>query len=155
MRLPLILGAVLSLFVAAAPALAQSPGAVGLWLVAKKDGAVEVYPCGAQLCGRLVWLKEPLDTEGSPKRDHRNDDERLKSRPICGLELMTGFTQESPTEWTGGRIYSPDDGNTYRAQMKLDGPDRLSLRGYVGIPLLGRSEIWTRLPPDAPRCKLP
>ena len=50
----------------------------------------------------------------------------------------------STTKWEDGWIYDPDSGSTYTAEMHLEGPDTLKLRGYLGISLLGQTQVWTR-----------
>lgn len=124
----------------------------GLWLVEAKDGIVEIYPCGEAVCGSLVWLKVPRRPDGSIKRDDKNPKAELRSRLLCGLELMTGFKLDDPNHWTDGRIYSPDEGDTYSGKMTLTDADTLRLRGFVGISLFGKSQTWTRVPADSPRC---
>jgi uncharacterized protein (DUF2147 family) len=53
----------------------------------------------------------------------------------------------------GGAIYDPVSGNTYACQLRLDGPHRLELRGYVGIPLLGRTTTWLRVGDEGQACR--
>ena len=55
---------------------------------------------------------------------------------------------ESGESWSGGRIYDPTSGRQYRAAASLDGRDRLQVRGYLGIRLLGRTTVWTRVQPS-------
>jgi uncharacterized protein (DUF2147 family) len=57
---------------------------------------------------------------------------------------MDGFTFSGGTTWDKGRIYDPESGKTYKSKMTLAAPNRLEIRGYVGIPLFGRSTTWTR-----------
>src|SRR3954462_13844046 len=92
---------------------AQQPAGAGLWLVSDKKGVIEIYPCGPALCGRIVWMDEPLRPDGSIKRDDHNSDAALRARTICGLPIMTGFKQTAANEWEDGRIYDPTDGSTY------------------------------------------
>ena len=61
---------------------------------------------------------------------------------------------EVPGRWRDGTIYDPASGRTYSAEARLDGPDRLLLRGYIGIPLIGRTATWTRAQP-AEDCGVP
>jgi uncharacterized protein (DUF2147 family) len=70
----------------------------------------------------------------------------LKDQPILGLTLMTSMRHEgSSNEYTGGRLFDPDSGNTYKGKMTLiDNGMKLNVRGYIGIPLLGRSQTWSR-----------
>ena len=68
----------------------------------------------------------------------------LKSRPILGLWVLEGFTAVGDSTWGKGTCYDPKSGNAYRGKIYLLAPDRLELRGYIGIPLFGRSSVWTR-----------
>jgi uncharacterized protein (DUF2147 family) len=121
------------------------PNVTGPWLVADKRAIIEIYPCGPDMCGRIAWMDEPLRPDGSVKRDEHNSDPALRSRTICGLPIMTGFKPAGPGEWEEGRIYDPTDGSTWHAEMRLDHANTLRLRGYVLLPLLGQSQIWTRV----------
>jgi uncharacterized protein (DUF2147 family) len=68
----------------------------------------------------------------------------LKGAPVIGLVILTGL-KESGDEFVGGQILDPDSGNVYRSKVQLiDGGRKLSVRGYIGVPVLGRSQIWER-----------
>lgn len=129
----------------AAPALAQEPAEVGTWLTEKGDAHIQIAPCGEALCGKIVWLKTPLDDDGKEKLDKHNPDESLRHRPIIGLTLITGFVKNSDGMWEQGRIYDAGSGDTYKSTMYLEDADKLKLRGYIGIPLFGRSQTWSRV----------
>ena len=88
-------------------------------------------------------------------RDRYNPDPLLRARPIVGLQVVTGFTREPSADgvWSGGSIYDPGSGKTYRCQAWLDGPDRLELRGYVGLPIFGRTTHWIREGSENPMCQ--
>ena len=58
---------------------------------------------------------------------------------------MSGFTQKSDTHWENGTVYDPKSGNTYSCLMDLDGPEKIKMRGFLGISLLGRTQVWTRV----------
>ncbi|HVS03730.1 MAG TPA: DUF2147 domain-containing protein, partial [Thermoanaerobaculia bacterium] len=79
-----------------------------------------------------------------PKVDLENPDPKLRERPIVGLRILVGF-RYADGKWTGGTIYDPANGKTYKAQMTLKGPDTLDVRGYVGITLFGRTTTWKRV----------
>jgi uncharacterized protein (DUF2147 family) len=119
---------------------------LGRWLTETKRGVVEIYACGDHVCGRLVWLIEPM-RRGAPAVDDKNPDPALRQRPLCGLTMLGDFRNTEPQLWTEGWIYDPDSGKTYHATMFLESPGVLKLRGYVGIPLFGETQTWTR--PDA------
>lgn len=126
----------------------------GLWWAEGGAAQVRIDRCGDALCGRVVWLRSPLDEWGCALRDAENPDPRLRGRELVGVELLRGArrSQEVPGEWTGGEVYDPTSGRTYAAVLRLDGPDRLLLRGYLGIRLLGRTTTWLRVG-AAPECR--
>ena len=125
------------------PAAAES-SVFGRWLVEDGRAVIELEPCGAQACGRLVWMENPRDEQGNPKRDANNPDPGARMRPLCGLRLVSGLQPAGDGSWKDGQIYSARDGRTYGFQVAPDGPDRLAARGYVGFSLLGGSQTWTR-----------
>jgi uncharacterized protein (DUF2147 family) len=127
----------------------------GVWLTEDGDGAVEIFKCGELLCGRIVWQKSPVGADGSLDIDDRNPDPALRQRPICGLQIIGGLTASDPATWNGGWVYDPDSGKTYHVKLTMESADTIRLRGYIGIPLLGESQIWRRAPADIPLCRPP
>ena len=129
----------------------------GLWVDNKDPDrqkfAVIVEDCGSKLCGRLYWLKKPLSANGLPKRDKHNSNETLRDRPLCGLQILTGFQYVSDNTWNSGEIYNPDDGLTFSSTMKLAPEGSLKIRGYVGISLFGKTLEWVRPTEEIARCK--
>ena len=75
--------------------------------------------------------------------DANNPDAALRTRPLCGLVIGTGFTLKDPTHAEDGHLYDPKTGKTYKGTLTSEG-DRLKLRGYVGAKLFGRTAEWTR-----------
>ena len=133
-------------FVIWVPGAASADGATGLWQTEGGKSHVQIGPCGERLCGTIVWLQEPLDDDGKAKTDANNPDEALRQRPIIGLPLLRGFLPGSEVDvWEGGTIYNPEDGETYKSVMTLLSRDELKVRGYVGLPLFGKSQIWSRV----------
>jgi uncharacterized protein (DUF2147 family) len=118
-------------------------GILGQWLTADGKAKVDIYRCDSLYCGKIVWLKEPLKN-GKEAVDDKNPDPALQDRPVAGLVILWGFSFDGEDEWTGGKVYDPESGDTYSGKMRLNDPQNLRLRGYVLIPLLGRTEIWTR-----------
>ena len=73
----------------------SNPGGVfGLWVNEEGDAAIRIDTCGESLCGRIVWVLEPRDESGKIRTDVENRDETLRSRPIIGLAILTGFPVE-------------------------------------------------------------
>ena len=126
------------------PAAAATDPVFGRWLVEGGEAVVEIAPCGDQACGRLVWLQNPWAAGGGPKRDAKNPDPSARSRTLCGLRLISGLERGEDGAWEDGEIYSARDGRTYGVEITPDGPDRLNVRGYLGISLLGGSQTWVR-----------
>jgi uncharacterized protein (DUF2147 family)/peptidoglycan/LPS O-acetylase OafA/YrhL len=126
---------------------------VGVWYAEGGAAKVAIEPCGEELCGRVVWLRSPYDDDGCDLRDRRNPDPTLRARKVEGLEILRGLTWRPDGTWVNGRIYDPASGSTYTCQLALDGDDRVRLRGYVGIPLIGRTTTWTRVGGESRLCR--
>jgi len=131
--------------------LAAGDSVTGTWKTADGRALIAVYHCGEKICGRVARLREPCfpadDREGlagKPRTDRYNPNPELRARRVIGLQIMEGFTPDGDNRWEGGTIYDSDAGKTYRARLTLLSPNRLDLHGYIGIPLFGRSSIWTR-----------
>lgn len=117
----------------------------GTWLSANGKEKIEIYEVDGRICGRIVWMKEAFDEEGQLKIDSKNPDESLRSRPLVGMEILFDFKYSGNGCYTGGKIYDPISGNIYTARIKMKNETTVKVRGYVGIPLFGRSEICTKI----------
>lgn len=131
-----------AMFVLSATATAAGADPVGLWWTEDDLSQVEVYRCDDSFCARIVKVAEPLDEQGRLRIDRENPDPSLRERPIEGIEIL-----KIPAEadkrgvWRNGRIYDPQSGKTYKC-MLWEENGRLKLKGYIGIPLLGRKTTW-------------
>lgn len=114
-------------------------GVMGDW-VGPTHSVVRVEACGSEVCARLVRL--PSDAPATV--DLHNPDAALRGRPLCGVQIGSGFAETGPGKLDGGHLYDPTSGKTYKGSMMLEG-DKLKLRGYIGVSLFGRSETWTRV----------
>lgn len=139
------------LFAAGGVFAAGADDVVGVWDNQEKDAKIELFKCAEQYCGKIVWLKEPnypADSKdgmpGTPKLDRHNPDPALGKTPIIGLKIVQGLAYDGDNRWKGGTIYDPKNGKTYKSKVTLVAPDRLELRGYIGISLIGRTATWTR-----------
>lgn len=117
---------------------------VGLWKNGEGTGLVQIYKRGEKYFGRIVWLKEPNDDKGKPRTDVNNPDEKLRKRPLKGLENLRGFEYQGENIWEDGEIYDPKTGNDYSCEMKLVDENTLEVRGYIGVSLFGRTDVWKR-----------
>jgi len=117
---------------------------LGQWVTAGGESRVEITKYDSvTYCGKIVWLRDPL-IDGKPVVDDKNPVDSLKTRPVLGLEILRSFTYAGDHVWNGGKIYDPKSGNDYSAKMTLVDEKNLDLRGYVVIPLFGRTEHWVR-----------
>lgn len=121
---------------------------VGVWLNEDKDAHVQIENVNSVFFGKVVWLKEPIDTEtGKPKLDKKNPDDQLKKRPTMGLTLLSDFIFDGDDEWEDGEIYDPKSGKTYSCYMTFTDNTKktLKVRGYIGVSLIGRTTYWTKV----------
>lgn len=127
---------------------------VGLWWAEGGGAQVEIAPCGDALCGRVVWLRSPFDEHGCDLTDRANPDRALRGRSLIGLEILDGLVPDAREAgtWRDGHVYDPTSGTTYRCTLRLDGDDRVRVRGYYGIELLGRTTTWIRVGTERAAC---
>ena len=149
----LLVVALLALFVPAVPAQAQP--VMGTWLSASGVAQVRISACSdpsaGALCGFIVGLINPKGPDGvvvapDVATDYRNQNPALRSRKIIGMPLIWGFKATSdPNTFEGGQIYNAENGKTYSANISLQPDGTLRLRGYVGSPMFGETQTWTRV----------
>ncbi|MEN6439271.1 MAG: DUF2147 domain-containing protein [Syntrophobacter sp.] len=140
---------IFALLICTSPAHAASDDAIlGVWNTPDGDAKFEIYKCGFEYCGKISWLEEPYypptksGLAGRLKMDLKNPDPALRKRTLLGMPLIEGLRFEGGNSWRG-TIYNPEDGNKYKCRLSIAG-DRLMVRGYLGIVLLGRTQTWTR-----------
>ena len=110
---------------------------LGTYLSENKTGKVEVTKQNGKYIGTLVW------TSIAGAKDEKNPDASLKKRTLKGVVILKDMTYDNGI-WKNGTIYDPESGNTYTATIKLKSDGNLTLRGYIGVPALGRNSVWTR-----------
>jgi uncharacterized protein (DUF2147 family) len=131
----------LVLVFSAGAALAADP-VQGEWLVQDGKSKVTIGPCKAaaeKVCGAISWLKDPAD---AAKTDTKNPDPALRSKPIKGLQILWDFKQAGPGRWTGGKIYDPHDGKTYKSKLAVSASGALKVDGCV--LMICQAQTWTR-----------
>lgn len=111
----------------------------GIWVTSDGEGWVKIQQVGEGLEGTIIG--GPSDED---RRDDNNPDPALRDRRLTGLKILEGLEADGSGKWTGGTIYDPDNGKTYRCNLQLENENRLKVRGYLGVSLFGRTEIWTR-----------
>lgn len=120
----------------AAPAAAATP-ITGRWLTEDGSATVTIGPCGAATCGRITRVIKGPPT--GPAVDRNNPNPKLRTRPIEGLAVLTGFT-DAGADWRG-RIYDPKSGKTYKSILLREADGRLKVQGCIAF--LCRTQRWT------------
>lgn len=132
--------------------LARPPGYVGIWIDETGNGAVQLARCGEELCGRIVWLRNPNGGDGAPLTDVLNPIEQERARLVCGMQVVGGLRRQGDGSWDAGWIYDPKDGKRHDVAMRLRASDRLEVTGYLGVKLLSEKLIWKRAGARLPLC---
>ncbi len=137
------------LFFCAPDLRAQSAACIaGTWTNDDATARILIYPTkSGSYAGKITWLKAP-NHDGKPKLDRRNPDEKLRTRPIMGLVILKGFKggDDGDKVFDDGSIYDPKNGKTYDCKLTcMDGGKKLSIRGYMGMAMIGRSAVWNRV----------
>jgi uncharacterized protein (DUF2147 family) len=115
----------------------------GIWLTEQKDGKIEISRTGNTYTGKLIWGNSVLDKNGNPKHDVNNPDPKLRQRTLQGMVMLTGLQYEDG-KWQNGKIYNGLNGKSYRVVVTIEG-NKLELRGYIGLPLFGKTTVWQRV----------
>jgi uncharacterized protein (DUF2147 family) len=112
---------------------------LGHWLTQPRTGIIEVTqrPDG-KFEGRIVGGTTPT------RLDEKNPDSARRTVLLKGQLILHDMSYDGQGAWSGGTIYDPDSGHTYKALLQLAADGTLKVRGYMGFSLLGRTEIWTR-----------
>lgn len=121
--------------------LAQADALLGEWINEKKDARIKIYKLGNTYNGRITW------GEGEDSKDVKNPDPKLRNRELVGSSILIGFTYNGDNTWVDGTIYDPREGKTYSCKIALKNKNTISIRGFVGISMFGRSEVWNRYQP--------
>ena len=117
----------------------------GIWLEEKKESHIEIYKIDDMYYGKIVWLANPNNDDGSIKLDKENPDPELKNRNILGLEIIKNLEFIGSNNWGNGQIYDARTGKTYELNARLKSKDILLLRGFIGLSLIGKTTNWSRV----------
>lgn len=123
-------------------AFAQADKIERTWYNEEKSAKVKIYKAkNNKYYGKIHWLKEP-EKDGKPRTDEKNPDAAKRNEPLDGLLILKGFEKTGDNKYEDGTIYDPKNGKTYSCTITHKG-DKLDVRGYVGVSLLGRTTVWT------------
>ena len=105
----------------------------------KEKGVVEIFEHKGKIYGKIIEIFE-ADKKHLKCEKCEGDD---KNRPILGMNIIKGI-KKNDGDYDGGKIVDPQNGKSYHCKITLEGKDKLIVRGYIGIPLFGRSQTWMR-----------
>ena len=133
------------LFVAIAGVFSATAQVTGKWKTfddetGEAKSIVQVYEQDGKIYGKVVEILNPANKDKKCQDCSGAD----KDKPILGLTIIKGLTKDDD-EYTDGDILDPQKGKLYSCTIKLKGKDKLSVRGYLGVSLLGRSQTWSRV----------
>jgi uncharacterized protein (DUF2147 family) len=114
---------------------------VGKWMNNRNDEIIEITHSNDKYIGKVIWLKEPNDKYGIPKKDTNNPDEKLRSRQLLGLQVISGL-EFINGKWQKGAIYSPERGGSINCELALKSINEISIKVSKGF--FSSTKKWTR-----------
>lgn len=112
---------------------------IGTYMTPENKAMVEVSKKDNKYYGKFLWTK----TEG--KLDVNNPVAAEKTKPLKGMEFLKNFTFDNKSTWNNGTIYDPENGKTYSCKITADEKGNLSVRGFIGVSLLGRTSVFIKV----------
>ena len=124
--------------------LLQTPSVEGTWVniddeTGQAKSEIELYVEQGKLYGRVLRLLLPED-QGKKCVNCKGSD---KNKPIEGLMIVRGLSRDDAA-WTDGKIMDPANGKSYDCTIRLEDPNTLNVRGFLGFSFLGRTQVWKR-----------
>lgn len=124
---------------------AQNFGIVGKWntideVSCKAVSVVEIFEHNNKIYGRIIELLNPKNRNKTCTSCPGDD----QNKPILGLTIIKGLEKDG-SEYNNGRILDPKSGKLYKCYIELESADKLKVRGYLGISLIGRTQYWERI----------
>ena len=121
---------------------AQSP--IGIWKnLDDEDGRekshIEIYEQNGTLRGKVIKLLPAATITKCDKCTGTN-----KGKSLVGMDILWDL-KKSGSVWEGGEILDPKKGKVYDCKIELDGKDKLKVRGFVGVSMFGRTQIWYKV----------
>ncbi len=134
-----------TLGIIAASAFAQADSPVGLWKnIDDKTGEAKGLIRISENAGVISGKIEKVLTKGQEDAKCEACEGALKDLPVAGMQIISGL-KKGAAWYEGGTILDPNNGKVYKARLKLvDEGKKLEVRGYIGAPLLGRTQTWVR-----------
>ena len=106
----------------------------------KSKSVVEIYESNGKVFGKIIEIFDETKRDRKCEKCEGAD----KNKPVLGMVIIRGLKKDDD-EFNGGKILDPESGSMYKCSLKLDGKEKLVVRGYMGISLIGRSQTWIRV----------
>lgn len=116
---------------------------LGIWYNTEKSAQIEIVKNGSEFQGKIVKLENSADYS-TPPLDAKNENQKLRTRPINGLTILNGLKYSNGI-WKEGKIYDPNTGKTYSCEVSLKNQSVLEVKGYLGFSWIGRTVEWTKV----------
>ncbi|MCX6155356.1 MAG: DUF2147 domain-containing protein [Candidatus Kapabacteria bacterium] len=116
---------------------------IGKWKTNDGTAQIQIYKAANGTFQGKIIVAKPKDPKAAMV-DEKNPNPSLRNQPIIGLVLLRDFRFDGEI-WKDGNIYDPNNGKDYSCKMWLENTNTLSIRGYIGFSLFGRTETWTRV----------
>jgi uncharacterized protein (DUF2147 family) len=127
------------------PLITASDALVGEWWTEGNEGRVRISKDrDGTFRGTTTCCVPQKVSKDKPGQDVNNPNPKLRARSTVGIVIIWKLTYDDDGEYSGGYVYNPRDGKTYRIEAKIIDRNTVKIRGYIGIPLLGQSQIWKR-----------
>lgn len=131
-------------------AFAQNATPVGLWKSVDEKSKVEkslvrITETGGVISGKIEKLLDPAVKPDAVCDECSGD---LKGKPVVGLTIINGAKKnpDEAAQWDGGTVLDPGNGKTYKLRLRPSADNKkLEVRGYIGTPMIGRSQTWVRV----------
>ena len=115
---------------------------VGTYVNPNGKSHSEFFKSGDTYSAKIVWLSEPNDENGNPRKDVNNPDKSLRGRPVMGLVTITGLKFDGKDTYTDGKAYRVAEGDEVKMKIKVNGDGTLSVTGSKGI--FSKTQIWKK-----------
>jgi uncharacterized protein (DUF2147 family) len=108
----------------------------------KATSVVSIWEENGRLFGKVEELLDPDPEDAHPRCVSCAGD--LKDMPVIGMRILWDL-QKDGDEWSGGKVLDPNNGKEYECHLAVeDGGQKLKVRGFIGVSLLGRTQYWLR-----------
>ncbi len=151
----LILGLVIWLFPTSLSA--QADDCLGYWKTIDDEtkttrSVVQIYKQGDRYFGKVVKLFRKATEERDPYCDACDDDDPRYKQRVLGMVILEDLEWDaSDDEWDDGVILDPKKGELYDCYIALESQDKLKVRGFIGLSIIGRTQYWFRVEkPEGP-----